>query len=199
MSLTPLGPIVRLQIQQTKLKIGDKPNRRYDPAGILSVPEMILTPRGAETRLANGDPFLDQHHMDRADTHNINGTNNLSVSFTSHYAAIRAEFGDQPHLFDGCAGENILIETSQRLTETMLADGVYIQTASAPDPIRLHQVINAPPCRPFSGYILGGTEASVKETLQFLNQGIRGFYCTLAHVSPITLRVGDLALISTGA
>jgi hypothetical protein len=35
----------------------------------------------------------------------------------------------------------------------------------------------------------------VKETLQFLDDGLRGFYCALAQAQPATIAVGDHVLI----
>ena len=46
-ALYPLGKIVRLQIQRSPLKTGEKPNRVYDPSPILAVNELTLTPLGA--------------------------------------------------------------------------------------------------------------------------------------------------------
>jgi hypothetical protein len=104
---------------------------------------------------------------------------------------MRAEFGD--HLFDGCAGENILIETTGRVTMEMLTEGLVIQ--SGDQRVRLKIFCHAPPCRPFSGYVMHGTEATVKESLQFLDGGMRGFYGTLDRVSPLTIAVGDAVLL----
>ena len=191
MSLIPLGKIVRLQIQRAALKIGEKPNRIYDPSGILSVDELTLTPRGALVRLPDGGTLLDIHNADHPQTRNNDGTNALSVGFTSHYAAMRAEYGDR--LTFGCAGENIIVEAPDLVSQEMLGEGLVIQ--SGDNLIRLTIVSHAPPCRPFSGYVMGGTEASVKETLQFLDHGMRGFYGALASVSPVTIAVGDRVLL----
>ena len=48
-TLRPLGRIVNLQIQRSSLKLGEKPNRWFDPAPLLPVAELTLTPDGAAT------------------------------------------------------------------------------------------------------------------------------------------------------
>jgi hypothetical protein len=186
--LLPLGKIVRLQIQRSPLKVGEKPNRVYDPAPILAVDELTLTPQGALARLPDGSALLDVHHADHPQTRNSDGLNALSVGFTSHYAAIRARYGD--HLADGCAGENILVEADGGVDFGMIAGGIAIQAAGALVWLRVNKV--AAPCREFSGYVLSGPgAAALKEALQFLNDGMRGFYCGLDQTLPATVAVGD--------
>ena len=43
---------------------------------------------------------------------------------------------------------------------------------------------------------MGGAEAAVKEALQFLNDGMRGFYCGLADSVTTTVAVGDTVFAS---
>lgn len=193
-ALHPLGKIVRLQIQRSPLKIGEKPNRVYDPSPILAVNELTLTPQGAVARVLDGAPLLDVHHTDHPRTRNVKGVNALSVGFTSHYAAIRTQYGQ--HVADGCAGENILIEMDERVDWSRVAGGIAIQPAGADPPawLRVNQV--AAPCREFSGYVMDGPgAAALKEALQFLDDGLRGFYCALARSQPVTIAVGDRVLI----
>jgi hypothetical protein len=190
-----LGKIVRLQIQRAPLKVGEKSNRLYDPAPILSVDELTLTPQGALARLPDGATLLDVHHAHHPQTRNNDGVNPLSVGFTAHYAAIRARYGD--HVTDGCAGENILIETERRVTLDDLAGGMIIHPASRNSLVWLRVSKVAAPCRPFSGFVTHATEAAVvKETLQFLDDGLRGFYCALARTRSATIAVGDEVFIS---
>src|SRR5689334_6720356 len=126
--LRPLGRVVRLQVQRSKLKLGEKPNRVYDPAPLLAVNELTLTPEGALARLPDGGMVIDVHHAAHPDTRNLDRSNDLSVGFTPHYAAMRARFGE--HLSDGCAGENILIETTGRVTLADIAGGLVFQPAA---------------------------------------------------------------------
>ena len=192
-ALRPLGRVVRLQIQQSKLKLGEKPNRYYDPAPLLSVDELTLTPEGALARTPDGGTLIDVHHPAHPETRNLDRTNDLSVGFTPHYTAMRARYGS--HLVDGCAGENILIETTGRVTLADIAGGLVIQPASGGRPVRLQVVRHAPPCREFSGYASRSSEPEViKETLQFLDEGLRGFYFALGNPVTVLVRVGDEVL-----
>jgi hypothetical protein len=111
----------------------------------------------------------------------------------NHYEMLKAEYGG--HLWNGCAGENILVDTLARLTLDKLAHGLAIQRQNSGEVIWLRETLIAHPCRPFSGYVMGGTEASVKAALQFLDSGMRGFYCQLAHDQPVTISIGDMLLI----
>jgi len=198
--LRPLGRVVRLQIQRSKLKLGEKPNRWYDPAPLLAVVELTLTPDGALARLSDDSMVVDIHHPAHPDTRNLERTNDLSVGFTAHYAAMRERYG--LHLVDGCAGENILIETTGRVTLADIAGGLVIRPARGGSPMRLQVVRHAPPCREFSGYASRSSEPEIiKETLQFLDDGLRGFYCALGNTAPVVLKIGDevLALITDDA
>jgi hypothetical protein len=193
-ALSPLGKVIRLQIQRSPLKAGEKPDRMYDPSPILAVSELTLTRQGAIARALDGALLLDVHHADHPQTRNVKSVNALSVGFTSHYAAIRAQYGD--HVTDGCAGENILIEAERRVMLEEIAAGLAIQPAGADAPVwlRVNQV--AAPCREFSGYVMDGPgAAALKEALQFLDDGLRGFYCALAGSEPVTIAVGDRVLI----
>ena len=89
-----IGTVTRLQIQRGSLKRGDKPTRVYDPAPLLSVPVLNVTPDGQER-------------------------------------------------------------------------------------VRLKVLQVAHPCRPFTGWALGKTvePEELKKHLQFLDGGMRGFYC----------------------
>ena len=192
-SLRPIGRVVHLQIQRSKLKLGEKPNRYYDPAPLLAVDELTLTPEGAMASTADGGALLDIHHAAHPATRNLDRTNDLSVGFTAHYAAMRDRYGD--HLVDGCAGENILIETASRMTLAEIAGGLVIQPAGGGYPVRLRVVRPAPPCREFSGYATRGSQPEmIKEALQFLDDGLRGFYCALGNPVPVLVTIGDLVL-----
>ena len=193
-TLRPLGRIVRLQIQRSPLKLGEKPNRSYDPAPLLAVDELTLTPRGAIARTPDGLSLPDVHHADHPQTRNVEGLNSLSVGFTSHYAAIRAQYGE--HLSNGCAGENILIEADGLVDFDMIAGGIAIQAAGAASPVWLRVNKVAAPCREFSGYVMHGPgAAALKEALQFLNDGMRGFYCGLDQTQPAIIALGDPVFI----
>ncbi len=194
-ALRALGRIVRLQVQPSRLTLGGKPDQYYDPAGLVQVETLTLTRQGALARGLDGEAILDVHH----DAHprayvTRDGRNHLSVNFTSHYAAMRDQYG--PHMNDGCAGENILVETDGRVGWESLAGGLAIQPAGSQAPIWLQGIVVAKPCAPFSQYAQGSKDAAeIKATLQFLDHGTRGFYCGLAHSGEVTVCVGDPVLL----
>ncbi len=169
-----LGRIVRLQIQRSSLKTGEKPTRVYDTAPLLAVDRLALGPDGALGEGPGGSWLVDVHHRAHPHTKNDDGVHGLSVGFTSHYALMRER------ITLGCAGENIIVETERRIGFEDLERGVALLTADGQEVTRLEVLQTAEPCRPFSGWALGGVvEAQVlKETLQFLEGGTRGYYCT---------------------
>lgn len=191
-SLTLLGPITRLQIQRAILTVGERPDRRYDPSALLSVNTLTLLPEGAVAHTETGEALMDVHHRAHPQSR-YRDNNSFSFNVTGHYAAMRAEYG--PHLTDGIAGENILIAYDQRLDASALVNGLAIERQSDGTLVWLREISVAHPCRPFSGYVLGGTEASVKEALRFLDHGTRGFYGMLAQAEAATIAIGDRVFI----
>lgn len=189
-----IGQIIRLQIQVDSLKSGQRPSQTYSPANIRSVTTLRLTPQGAWGILADGTPLLDAHHENHQ-AHKNRGDNGLSLNFTSHYDRIQQRFSER--LVMGCAGENILVETAESFRLDQLGNTVLIQTASG-NTVSLHQFSVAAPCEPFSRYCLNlGTHppaAVMKATLQFLDNGTRGFYALLAGKTA-EIQVGDRLFI----
>jgi hypothetical protein len=195
-NLTPLGPIVRLQIQRSGLKLGQKPNRVFDPSPLLEVQSLTLTPLGAVALLPDGSALLDVHHALHPRTRNNDGVNDLSVGFTSHYARMRSRYG--PHLADGCAGENILVQNDAQIPLGAIQRGLAIQSAETGQWLWLHGVRVALPCVEFSTYAARpATPDDTKAALQFLDHGVRGFYCAYDGEQPATVKVGDLVWAAT--
>ena len=188
--MRPLGPLIRLQVQRSSLKTGEKPTRTYDPAPLLSVPRLALSPDGALGATPDGGWIVDVHHRAHPATKNTDGLHGVSVGFTAHYGAMRQRFGAR--LTVGCAGENLIAETGFQLQFDDVAGGLAILAPDGAERVRLKVLEVAHPCRPFTGWALGGTvEAAVlKETLQFLVGGMRGFYCTAEGAG--TVEVGDV-------
>src|SRR3989475_11484132 len=150
-----VGAIVRLQIQRSSLKTGEKPLRRYDPAPLLSVERLAVTPDGV-LGLSDGDAWLvDVHHRAHPQSKNEDGLHGVSVGFTAHYDAMRARFGD--HLTPGCAGENLLAVADRRLSYDELAGGIAVVDAAGRGLGRLDVLQAAHPCQPFPGRGRGGT------------------------------------------
>ena len=186
-----IGKIVRLQVQTSSLKCGNRPRSWYNPEFIRAVPALRLDDGGV-TGWDDGD-IADVHHRDHPQS-KWRGENGLSVGFTGHYARMRNRFG--PHLVDGIAGENILVEAGRELAEDEVAGGIVIVGANGP--IALEAVQHAPPCVEFSKFCVGyevdqKADAVITDTLQYLNLGMRGFYATLddGSLSPARIALGD--------
>jgi MOSC domain-containing protein YiiM len=141
------------------------------------VGHLAIGPDGVLGQSTDGAWVVDVHHRAHPQTKNEDGAHGVSLGFTSHYAAMRDRFGDRVTL--GCAGENIVVETERRITFEDLEHGVALLGEDGRELARLDVLQVAHPCRPFSGWALGGMVESdvLKETLQFLDGGMRGFYC----------------------
>jgi hypothetical protein len=139
---------------------------------------------------------LDVHNATHPDSKN-RIDNGVSLGFTSHYLKMRERFGD--HLEDGIAGENILIASNRVFTESDLATGVVI-VADDGRRIVLSDVIVAAPCVEFTRFAMrfpddARPDATVTESLQFLHNGMRGFYATTSGDSA-TIRLGDRVFLA---
>jgi hypothetical protein len=176
-----IGVICRLQVQKTSLKVGKAPRRSYDPAGICVVVKLSITEGGVIGWSNTNEQIDDVHHRDHPATKN-RGENAISISFTSHYDEIRKAYGE--HVIDGIAGENILIEQEQVIGEKDLSNGIAIETSGG-SLVQLDNLIVATPCVEFSRFAMQFPEdarpdETVTETLQFLNDGMRGYYAAYA-------------------
>jgi len=194
---TVIGPIIRLQIQRGPLKVGEKPNQRYTPDLIAPVETFLVTRLGITARVEQLQTF-DVHHSAHPSKKNEDGRNAISVGFLSHYGDMQRRFGT--HLTLGCAGENILVDSDRRFRLEDLAGGLVLLDPSGQEKGRLTDLEVATPCRPFAGFAhrYETVDAAVlKESLQFLDGGTRGFYCSLASGSePVTVAVGDLVAVA---
>lgn len=175
-----IGRIVRLQVQRSSLKVLDGETKLYDPSAIVAVEAIRITPDGA---VGLPDRIVDVHDATHPTSKN-RGTNPLSIGFTGHYRLMRERFG--PHVADGIAGENLLVEADGRVR---LEDEVVVVTAEGRE-LRLSDARVAEPCEPFTRWALRGPDG-VKEGLQFLREGTRGFYVRYEG-EPAVVRLGDL-------
>ena len=136
--------------------------------------------------------YGDVHHMLHPQSR-FRGENGTSVGLTGHYARMRERFGD--FLTDGIAGENILVAADRVLTEDLVATGIVIETTTGL--VDLTAIESAPPCVEFSRFCAGypldrPSDRGITETLQFLNEGMRGFYATLADpIESAVISLGD--------
>lgn len=182
--------IVRLQIQSAPLKRGDKPYKWYDPSYIRPVDRLDVTADGA-TGQVDGDPteMIDVHNVTHPETRNHGRASGFSIGFTSHYEIMRDQFGE--HITDGVAGENLLVDADRRITADDLA-GAALRTTGGHE-VPFDEVLIAEPCVEFSRFVLrvprGEAGAAMREPLQALRGGLRGFYVGLAE--PVELSAGD--------
>ena len=176
MGLTPIGTVVRLQVQRSRLKPGPAAARVYDPGPLLEVEALEVGPRGVVGQTADG-PVLDVHHADHPDTRNRRLTNGLSLLPRVHYASLRSRYG--PHLLDGVAGESLLLDTDGPWTGPDLAGELWLETVEG-DLLGLDGAAAAPPCVEFSRFCLqlpvGPVGPEVAQALDDLDGGARGFY-----------------------
>lgn len=182
-----IGTVTRLQIQRSSLKRGEKPSRVYDPTPLLSVPALNVTPDGALGGSPDGTWIVDVHHRAHPLTKNEDGLHGISLGFTAHYAAMREHFGERLEV--GCAGENIIATSDRRFTYEELAGGVAILAPDGRERVSLRVLQVAHPCRPFTGWALGKQvePEELKKHLQFLDGGMRGFYCVGAGTGTVSL------------
>ena len=176
MGLTPVGTVVRLQVQRSRLKPGPAASRVYDPAPLLEVEALEVGPRGVVGQTSDG-PVLDVHHADHPDSRNRRLANGLSLLPRAHYAALRQRYG--AHLVDGVAGESLLLDTDGPWTEADLAGGLWLETVDG-DLLPLDGAAAAPPCVEFSRFCLGlppgPVGPDVRQALVDLDGGARGYY-----------------------
>jgi len=194
MAVELIGTIVRLQVQQSSLKPGERPRRWFDPAPLLAVPALAVSEAGVVGLPPDGEPVIDVHNRDHPASKHGEG-NGISVGFTSHYARMRARLGAQ--LVDGIAGENVLVQTERDFLRGDLPAILVVEGGDGIIHFRGARVIE--PCVEFSRYALGyrGSPAAPEEPdptvtamLTFLRQGMRG-YCATYAGGVTVLRVGD--------
>jgi hypothetical protein len=187
-----IGTVIQLQIQVSSLKVGQPPRQRYDPTPLRSVRRLTLSEGGVSAEVEGDGLITDIHHRDHPHSKNRNGTNGVSLCFTSHYAAMREAFG--AWLTDGVAGENLLIETEFRLGKDDLGTELVLKQRDD-NLARLDSVAVATPCVEFARFALqfpldARPDPTVAAALRFLNDGMRGYYAS--YNSPeITISVGD--------
>lgn len=177
-----IGTVAHVQIQQNPLKVGEGASRVYDPAPILRLNAIRLTHEGVLGLTDDGREIVDVHHRAHPKSRNNKNVNGISLGFTTSYNRMRGRFGT--HIVDGIGGENIIIEPAPGFDVEDLHTDLSIET---PDGwVRLRELMIAAPCNPFSRYCAGSKidGEELKQTLQFLADGTRGFYATLCIKQP---------------
>lgn len=185
-----LGPIVMLQVQLKPLKEGTQ-HRVYKPHDALHPVDTFSFSKAGITAVIDGQQVYDAHHQSHPFSR-YRQSNPVSVGLTSHYQRMQTRFGS--HVTLGIAGENILVETDEVLHEDALIKGLALQGKDGL--VVLDGVFGIPPCQPFSKFCLNipderGETDVVKDTLQFLIGGTRGFCAEPVEVGTFTIQVGD--------
>lgn len=178
-----IGKIKQVQIQRSSLKAGQKPHRYYDPTPLLVVEQLRLSREGVVGILVDDSEIIDVHHREHPHSKNRD-ENGVSIGFSSHYQRMRQQYGD--HLWDGCAGENILVavEDGRIFSLSDLGSRVALLSSASNQFVYLSELLVAAPCVEFSRFAanrgLPLAAEQEKAALQFLHQGRRGFYATFA-------------------
>jgi hypothetical protein len=195
-----IGHIARLQLQRASAKSGEKPNQIYTTDHLSMVDALLLSSEGLSLDAPHGSPLLDIHNALHPDTrYSAKSRNAVSFNFDAHYTHMRAHYG--AHAVTGCAGENVLVALSAGIAPadvTAVFDGGIHIALDGGAFAHITDVRVALPCAPFSRWILrdeAPDAQTLKETLRFLDNGVRGYYAAYAG-APVTLRVGAAVFLA---
>lgn len=180
-NIRELGRVKLVQVQPRGLIIETPSGDFYDVTRRVEVEKLIITSLGIEATTADGEHVLDIHHINHPDK-KYDEDDLVSIGFTSHYAAMRERFG--AHMVDGAAGENIIIEHDREVWTDDLGKQVVIENAETGKRTYLNVLKFAAPCEEFSHFVANSQHErlpadELKATLQFLNDGRRGFLLVL--------------------
>lgn len=195
-----LGQVIITQVQPSGLIYEVPGGELFDPSRRVEVSQLYLFPRGVEGRSEAGERILDIHHLDHPHTHG-NEKNAISIGFTSHYDRMRARFGD--HLQNGTAGENVIIDCEDEIWLADLGKQLEFRNPETGESVKLDVNKIAAPCEEFSHFAASSQGQrlpadELKDTLQFLGNGRRGFLLSLSAGQEVgIIQPGDL-VFSTG-
>ena len=197
-----LGTVKLVQLQPHGLIIKTSSGYYYDVNRRVEVDHLLITPLGIETTTVDGVRVLDIHHISHPDKA-YDDDDLVCIGFTSHYEAMRARLGE--HMVDGTAGENIIIENDEEVWTADLGRRIAIENQETGHRTLLDFVSHAAPCREFSLFATQSQHTKLpanklKETLQFLENGRRGFLLVLADgQKTAVVRPGDKVYAVGGA
>lgn len=191
--LVPVGLVVLLQIQKQKLNVVTREGKVYRTTSLIAV-ESLKVGRAGVIAEVDGGWVLDRHHSGHpAEAHEHRPHRILSIGFTRHYKLIESEFGWAPL---GAAGENIVVDTEERLYHEDVSKGFVIRTSGGELELDPPDVLN--PCVPFSKFLLRGPGAPARGVVRaqrFLRDGMRGYSMGTSRVPDYaTVQKGDLVL-----
>ena len=188
MSEVRLGEIALLQVHSQQLVPGDE----FDPEPLLRVDEASVTSAGM-LGWTGASWVVDVHHTAWPGR---GARRPLSVGFTSHYDKMRRRYGEVPL---GVAGENIVIRADRVVQLDDLGNRIIVRGNDGEAVLLPVKV--AKPCLQFTSYMLGlaelGSYEELKEDLEFLGAGTRGFIVAMDEsTEPTRLRVGDQVFVA---
>ncbi|MFC2028597.1 hypothetical protein ACFLTX_01595 [Chloroflexota bacterium] len=195
--MSELGRIKLVQLQPSGLIIDTPSGSLYDATRRVEVESIQITTRGIETTTPEGEHVLDIHHIDHPDKA-YDEDDLICIGFTSHYKAMRERFGE--HMIDGVAGENIIIQSDQEVWMDDLGKQIAIENSQTGERTLLDVLKYARPCEEFSQFATNSQHKTLpagelKSTLQFLNNGRRGFLLVLvAGQKSAIVQAGDRVL-----
>jgi hypothetical protein len=184
-----LGKVKLVQVQPSGLIIETPSGSYYDESRRVDVDRLLITSKGIEATTPEGEHVLDIHHIDHPDKA-YDDDDLVSIGFTSHYEAMRARFGE--HMVDGVAGENIIIEFGEEVWVDDIGQQLAIENTDTGQKTMLDLVCFAAPCDEFSHFATQSQgerlpAAELKATLNFLNDGRRGFLLVLGNDQESTM------------
>lgn len=197
-NLRELGRVKLTQVQPSGLIIETPSGHFYDVSRRVEVDRLLITSRGIEATTPDDELVLDIHHMDHPDKAYDNN-DLVSIGFTSHYEAMRSRFGE--HMVDGSAGENIIIDCVREVWLEDLGAQMSIENQETGMRAVLNVVSFAAPCEEFSHFACRSQHErlpaeKLKATLQFLNNGRRGFLLLLNESQgEVVVQAGDRVFI----
>ena len=189
-----LSKVKVVQIQPSGLIVELGTGEIYDPSRRVEIESLTITPFGVEALTPDGERVLDIHHINHPGKAYDN-KDLVSIGFTSHYAVMRERFGE--HMVDGVAGENIIIEYVREVWMEDLGQQIEIESERTGKRTLLDVVRFAAPCDNFSHFVANKQDGrlpanELKSTLQFLNNGRRGFLLVLSEgQEKATVEPGD--------
>ena len=193
-NIRELGKVKLMQVQPSGLINKSAIGYFYDPSRRVEVDSLLITSLGVETTTPEGQCVLDIHHINHPDKAYDN-KDLVSIGFTSHYDAMRKRYGK--HMVDGVAGENIIIEYDREVWMEDIGQQIIFENTNTGDRALLDVIRFAAPCEEFSHFVTNKqyeqlSAVELKTTLQFLNNGRRGFLLVLSEgQEAATVEPGD--------
>lgn len=188
-----LGQVLLVQLQPNGLIIEKDGGYFYDVSRRVEVDQLTINPKGIETVTPEGEHVLDIHHLDHPDKE-YDDDDLVCIGFSAHYDKMRERFGD--HLVYGSAGENIIIKAPDEIWLSDLGNQIGIENQETGQMLVLDQIQVANPCEEFSHFVAQMEQerlpaSDLKEILQFLEHGRRGFLMVLKPDQEGVVRSGD--------